>query len=69
MEWGSGEGGIGEGNSSTEDVGHTGMRRSGVQADMGMMWADRGTRRDDSGSDGCKSSCERGRGDLIQSQR
>ena len=68
-EWGSGEGGIGEGNLSTEDAGRTGMRRLGIQADVGMMWADRGTGRDDGSSDGRESSCERGRGDLTQSRR
>jgi len=67
-EWGSGEGGIGEGNSSTEDAGHTGVRRSGVRADVGTMWADRGTGRDDGcSSNSRESSCKRGRGNLTQS--
>jgi len=55
---------VSKGCSSTEGAGHTGVRRSGVQADM---QADRGTGREGGcGSDGCKLSCKkRGRGNLT----
>jgi len=47
------------------------VRGSGVQTDMGIMWAERESGRGDGcSSDSYKSSCEeRGRGDSMQSRR
>jgi len=55
---------VSKGCLSTEGAGCTGVRRSGIQADMQV---DRGTGREGGcGSDSHKLSCEeRGRGDLM----